>query len=248
MPYIGQPYHYLQSLDSTNAEAWRLYQRGALPPGGLVRAEYQSAGRGQQGARWDSQPGDNLLISTLLAPHQLPVRRLFALNQVAALAVRDTLAEYLSNARLSVKWPNDVMVADDKIAGILIETHLQQQQVAAAVLGIGLNVNQAAFPGGYTTNATSMQRELGRAVDREALLSQLCLRLTFFADYLAPDQLAVLQSQYHRYLYRRGQTALFRAGGERFQGQILGIDAEGLLRLQSARGIGHYAFKQIEYL
>ena len=119
----------------------------------LVTADYQTAGRGQRGNSWESERGQNLLLALVARPAFLPAAAQFRLSQTIALAVADTVARYTDD--VAVKWPNDVYVGDRKICGMLIENSLKGQQMHTSTIGIGLNVNETAFPE-YLPNPVSM--------------------------------------------------------------------------------------------
>ena len=136
---IGNRVLVFEETDSTNDLAARAGDDG-LPEGLVIFAESQRAGRGRLGRKWTSTPGQALLFSVLLRPATVPSARWPELTFCAALAVAET-AEQLAGQPARVKWPNDVLVAGRKIAGILLETH-HRQTPGFVVVGIGVNVSQ----------------------------------------------------------------------------------------------------------
>lgn len=157
--------HRVGTVASTQDAAFALAARGAAD-GTAVVADSQTAGRGRRGHRWHDEPGASLLVSvivrTALAAGTRPL-----LSYVAAVAVVETLRR-AAGIEARVKWPNDVLVAGRKVAGILLEA-----RDAVVVAGIGLNVSQRRFPPELAGRATSLALETGRAVDREAVLPVL---------------------------------------------------------------------------
>ena len=110
--------------------------------------DFQTAGRGQQGNGWESEKGKNLLFSTLLRDWQIPLERLFLLNQAVSLALYQAVLPTLPDdlqPYLTIKWPNDLYFKDRKLAGILIENLWQANRLHRSIAGIGLNVNQTRF-------------------------------------------------------------------------------------------------------
>src|SRR5690606_30509010 len=133
----------------------------------VVMAYEQTKGRGQRSASWSSNPNENLLFSLLLMPADLAVGKMFYLSKITALSVlsfMDNMAVY--NA--SIKWPNDIYVDGQKIAGILIENNLNSNKLASTVIGVGINVNQCVFE--ETLKATSMQLQTAEKYDLQSLL------------------------------------------------------------------------------
>ncbi|MEL6355806.1 MAG: biotin--[acetyl-CoA-carboxylase] ligase, partial [Bacteroidota bacterium] len=149
---IGKVALHYHELDSTNAEALRLLRSSKPPaPGTLIRADYQTAGRGQAGNYWHSSLGQNLLFSVVLYPKSFSAGELFRLTQVLCLSVAAVLQKHFENQNdlaqtIRIKWPNDVYIGERKVAGILVQNSLQGQQVKWSVAGVGLNVNESDFP------------------------------------------------------------------------------------------------------
>jgi BirA family biotin operon repressor/biotin-[acetyl-CoA-carboxylase] ligase len=168
--------HY-RSLGSTNDLARELARAG-YPHGAVVIADYQTAGRGRQGRRWEAQPGAALLCSTLLRP-ELPASALPSLAMAAALATADAVAA-VTGRPAALKWPNDVMASEAgggslrKVAGILAETAFAGERVEFVVLGVGMNVS--GHPPDLPT-ATDLARVAGQGVARSAALDALMANL-----------------------------------------------------------------------
>lgn len=141
------------------------------PHGYVLMAMEQTAGRGQRGNSWEAAPGLNITLSMMLRP-QVDAANQFAISEAVALAVVDTLVA-TGLAEVSVKWPNDIYVADRKICGILIENSLAGAMVARSVVGIGLNVNQPEFCSD-APNPVSMLQLLGRQTALEPLAQAMC--------------------------------------------------------------------------
>lgn len=156
-PKVSQTF---PELDSTNAEALRRIHAGGLPEhGSVLVARSQVQGKGQGSNGWFSSAGANLTLSLVLHPEHVPPSRVFALSQFTALAVARTVARHLPSetaARVRVKWPNDIYVGSQKIAGILIHNGLRAGRLHWSVVGIGLNVNETAFPPALRNIATSL--------------------------------------------------------------------------------------------
>jgi BirA family transcriptional regulator, biotin operon repressor / biotin---[acetyl-CoA-carboxylase] ligase len=173
---------YFDRLDSTNDEAWRWVEAGASHLT-LVVADEQTAGRGRAGRHWITPPGAALAFSLVLLPPALEPGLVPRLTPLGALAVHSAL-ERIYHLPALVKWPNDVLVGGSKVAGVLVETRWSGEKLAAAVIGIGINiapesVNAASrSPAGLNFPATCLELELKQLVDRLECLSAILYELT----------------------------------------------------------------------
>lgn len=234
---------YVPEVASTNLTA----REGGCPAGTLVTAEYQTAGRGQRGNRWQSHAGENLTFSVVLEPGFLVAEEQFCLSKVASLALTDTLADLGVAAR--IKWPNDIYVGDRKIAGILIENDLSGSVIRRSILGIGLNVNQTSFPA-ELPNPTSVTLQTGMEHERARVLATCYDHLCSRYAQLAQDR-AAIDRAYLKTIYRLGEEFSFvNRHGDPFRGTILGALPTGELQLRHSDDgtIRHYLFKEIEYI
>lgn len=220
---------FLPELDSTNRLA-KEYMRAGQVEGKVVQTGYQYQGRGQQGTTWLVERDQNLTFSVVLRPSFLASTDLFQLNQVAALAVSDTLAAYFPVNEIRIKWPNDILVRGKKICGILIETQLEGSRLSGAVAGIGLNVNQAGFPDNLRFPPTSMKIALGDTFDLHILLRILLdnlwaryAQLSFHREKIQKDYLALL--------YGLHMPVWAEVAGKKGLGVIRGVDHYGRLRM-----------------
>ncbi|CAH0999607.1 Bifunctional ligase/repressor BirA [Neolewinella maritima] len=221
-------------LASTNTALVTDLGTSAPPPHGAVYLTHeQTAGRGQGSNHWHSSPGANLTLSVLLRPDHLSVDRLLALTQFIALSVADTVQQHLPGKAVTVKWPNDVYVGDQKIAGVLLQNGLRGTQLQWAVAGIGLNVNESHFPAPLDRTATSLALQLGTSLSLDTVRDTLFAHLTAWYDVLEAGRYATLYDAYHERLYLREQMAEFEvtATGERLSACIQGVDPDGRLIL-----------------
>jgi BirA family biotin operon repressor/biotin-[acetyl-CoA-carboxylase] ligase len=143
---------WLERVDSTNDEARRHISE--IDNLSVVSALEQTKGRGQRGNRWSSQPGENLTFSLVVKDFRIKANEQSAISQATALSLVDLLSRHEIKAR--IKWPNDIYAGDEKICGILIENSLKGSEIDWSIIGIGLNVNQTAFPEDLP-NPTSMK-------------------------------------------------------------------------------------------
>lgn len=142
------------------------------PHGTVVTAHEQTAGRGQRGNSWESEPGANLTFSLVLRPQQWPAARQFELSMAVAVGVCRALRALLPAADVCVKWPNDIYAGDLKMVGILIENSISGAMITRSVAGIGINVNQTVFRSS-APNPVSMAQVAGHAFDLDSVLEDV---------------------------------------------------------------------------
>lgn len=152
MIQIGKNLITLQSIKSTNTYAAELVQREKPEEGTVIMTEYQENGRGQRETSWESERGQNLLASFIFYP-TINVADHFLFNQCIALGIHEMIKSELGN-NVTIKWPNDILVNEKKIAGILTETAISANKFQYAIAGVGINVNQKHFKN-YSPEATS---------------------------------------------------------------------------------------------
>lgn len=183
----GDRLFYLPATDSTNLQAMQMARHGA-EEGLVVLTDNQTAGKGRQGRRWVDVPGRDVLSSTLLRPRFSP----YWLVMIASLAVVEAIAE-VCGVTATIKWPNDVLIEERKVAGILIETSHDREGALVAVIGIGINVNgrigevaKQIGDAALVAKATTLETACGHPVAREALIARLLLHIE--KDYLLLQQ------------------------------------------------------------
>jgi BirA family biotin operon repressor/biotin-[acetyl-CoA-carboxylase] ligase len=249
---VGDRLVYLPTLESTNTLAMQLaFER---PDEGLVvLTDSQTAGKGRQGHRWVDVYGCNILASTVLRPKFPP----HLLVMVASLAVVDSMFE-ICGVTSTIKWPNDVLIGDRKVAGILIETSHDPWGRMVAIVGTGINVNgqiqdlsqKLASQAPLIANATTVETEWGQPVSREALMARLLQHIE--DDYLALQQESagsisagtpsygpfarLLRERWKGRLSSLGRTVSVRQGDSVISGIAENVDENGELLLRSNSG------------
>ena len=245
--FVGHNTVTLKEVDSTNT-----YLRQALsnfepfPEGTVIMAEAQFAGRGQIQNRWHSEAGKNLTISILLNPRFLPVQRQFDLNMAISLALNDVLSRYFPG-KAKIKWPNDSYIGNEKIGGILIENLVQGDVIKHAIIGIGLNINQARFPAD-SPNATSFKKILHTDYDLKRIMNEICGSVEARYLQLKAGNQSVLRADYLSKLYMKDEWTYFRIQDQTVAGQICDVSPEGLLAVITENGIQQFGFKEIEFI
>ncbi|MDQ7820037.1 MAG: biotin--[acetyl-CoA-carboxylase] ligase [Armatimonadota bacterium] len=224
---FGRPVVVLDRVGSTNDRAREMADAGA-PEGTAVIARVQTAGRGRRGRRWLSPPG-GLWMSVVLRPG-LPVAQWPLVGFAVALATADAAAA-TAGVRAALKWPNDVVVGDSKLAGVLVEA-----AGSAAVAGVGVNANLDvdALPAEVRQDATSLRSLTGSDVDLALLAADVLSRCEEYYDLLHQDPAAVVAA------WRRRSATLgrrVRTGGAReVEGVAEDVDDTGALVIRTAAG------------
>ena len=225
-PFGGRVRHY-REVRSTNDVAAELAEQGA-PHGTVVVADAQTAGRGRHGNRWFSPAGTGLYVSVLVRTVSAPV-----LTLAAGVAVAEALGTGAGLAA-TLEWPNDIMVDAGgrrrKVAGILAEAATARERVARVIVGIGVNLRDAAWPAELAGRAGSVEGLTGRPVDPANLLVEL---LAAFASRCAEVESGVLAGLLARWEAlapsSRGVTVEWSVGSVRHRGVTEGIDGDGAL-------------------
>ncbi len=234
---FGRALRAFATIGSTNTEAAAWAAEGA-PEGAVVLAELQTAGRGRMGRTWEARAGRNLTFSVVLRP-SLPPERFGLLTLAASVAVAETVASFTAPLDAEIKWPNDVLLEGRKCCGMLLESSFSGQKRPTVILGIGLNVNQDAFPPALAERATSMLLATGRRTPRAPLLAALLARLEPAYDRLVHDGGAAVRQAYEARLSGLGRRATLYLSGTRapVRGVLAGITETGALRVETGDGL-----------
>ena len=220
---------HLETVCSTNDEIKRLMGQGALPDLSCLTANNQTSARGQRGNSWASDAGKNIALSMYKQFQGLPLEEVFSsfLNDV------------------SIKWPNDIMVRGKKIAGVLTETGVIGNNISWAIIGIGVNVQQANFMG--LPHASSFLLEGLASLQPETLLSKILPVLEKYVVQVEQTTYAQMRSQYEPKLFGFKTQKEFKESGEQaFLASVEGIDQNGALRLKKAKGVlSSYQLKEV---
>jgi BirA family biotin operon repressor/biotin-[acetyl-CoA-carboxylase] ligase len=217
-------------IDSTNREAADLARAGA-PAGVVVVADHQTAGRGRLGRTWEAPPGSSLLASVLLRP-ELDAARLHLVTMAVALAAADACHE-VAGFTPRLKWPNDLVVDERKLGGILAEASFAGDRARWVVVGIGLNVNwPAELPDELAGIAVAANHVARRPVDREQLLTALLERL---ARRL--ESLDALVDDCRERCATIGRDVRVELPDEVLTGRAVDIDDDGHLLVDTGAGV-----------
>jgi BirA family biotin operon repressor/biotin-[acetyl-CoA-carboxylase] ligase len=232
--YIGREIHYYPEVDSTNEVAKRLAQEG-VPEGTIVIAESQRRGRGRRGKKWLS-PSGGVWMTIILRP-DIPPSKAPQLTLVTGVAVAETLDQ---ECRLDVgiKWPNDILIGEKKVCGILTEASANPQGLEYVVVGIGidLNVDVNNFPPELREGATSLKHELEKEISGAKLVQQFLSNFEKLYNDFKTGKFPEILNQWRRLSKTIGTSVEVHKKGRIVRGEAVGINKEGVLILETDDG------------
>jgi len=235
----------LDATLSTNDMAKELLALGQKKEDTAIWAVDQTAGRGQQGTGWYAKPGESLTFSLIKYFDKLPAEKATGLNMAVSLGIYKALESY-QLPDLAIKWPNDILSAGRKLAGILIENQLRSAFIDSAIIGVGLNVNNDQFP--QLPKATSMKLASGRSFEIEPLYKEVCRHILELLRTTLDFE--TLKAGYESVLFMHNKTSFFEdRTGQRFEGRITGVSRAGKLCIALDSGdIREFGVKEVELL
>jgi BirA family biotin operon repressor/biotin-[acetyl-CoA-carboxylase] ligase len=240
---IGRKIIFKESLDSTNNYAANLLKDGLLVDGTVIVSGEQTAGKGQRNAQWHAEPYKNIIFTCFVEYANLSVDSQDAITHFVSLAIIDFLNE--KNVFAEIKWPNDILIGNAKISGVLIENQLKSHRCVSSIIGIGINVNQTAF-GDW--NATSMQLQTGTHYDIQELVFSLIEKLQNRFNQIQAFDLSALKEEYLDKMWLKGKTSQFEDENGRFEGVIQGTDHHGRLLIKCQEDVRTFDLKQIRFI
>lgn len=220
LTFFGTPVVHLKEINSTNEYLKNVTTHAPM----LIVADYQTDGRGQYGKVWESATNQNLTFSFQWHPKNLKVDEGFKISQLVTLVILDTLNQFITPFKAYIKWPNDIIIKDKKVCGILIEPSIQNNLIQKVVVGIGLNVNQTLFPENMP-NASSLSKLFqDRTWEINAILEKMIASFEI--------QLPILQNIdtrlfFNSNLLKINEIVTIKKGIETLQCINLGVNEEG---------------------
>ena len=240
---IGQKIIHLDTVDSTNNYAANLLKSGNLKSGTVILADDQFAGRGQRTNHWSANARENLTFSIVLTNVNMSVTDQYRLTEIISF----TMVDYLDSIGISatIKWPNDIMIDRKKIAGILVENQIGGESINNTIIGVGLNVNQIEFEGFI---ATSIRKEKGHEFSIREVLFGIIEKFNMNWMSLMKIPYNKLDRLYHENLFLLGQIAPYKDAQGGFEGQIIGVETNGRLKVKKGTNTVYYMMKEIEFI
>ncbi|WP_430931935.1 biotin--[acetyl-CoA-carboxylase] ligase [Saccharicrinis sp. 156] len=235
-----------ERLPSTNNQLKSLRKDQAIPEFTVVITCAQTAGKGQAGNSWESEPGKNLTFSLLLKPTFIEIQNQFVISKAVALGIIDVFMNFSQD--FSIKWPNDIYYRNQKIGGILIENAISRNIITESIVGIGLNINQEVFTSD-APNPVSLKNITGTDIELNNLLEQVVNAILKYLEKIKTLNSDSLNRQYLNNLYRKEGFHPYKDANGEFMARITGINEYGHLELETSHGDKRsYAFKEVEFV
>jgi BirA family biotin operon repressor/biotin-[acetyl-CoA-carboxylase] ligase len=232
---IGTKIHLFSNVDSSNTVAFQLALKGASE-GEVVVVDSQTTGKGRMGRRWESPAGVNIYLSIILRP-LFPPGKIPLITLMTAVACAEGIEE-LTGLLPGIKWPNDLLLGEKKLGGILTEADMEMDRINFVIVGIGINVNmpRSAFPSSIRDTATSLREALSKQVSRVPLIQALLWKFEQWYTRFKEGRGEAIKGRWEELARIRGKEVAIDFMGETVQGQALEIDADGALLVQEAGG------------
>jgi len=219
----------LDAIDSTNDFLKGLIQNQSVENFTVVTAKKQTKGKGQMGSIWHTEESKNIITSILIKNILSKPEAVFELNIIVAIYIIEALKK-INIPALSIKWPNDIMSDNKKIAGILIENIFKEKGNIESIVGIGLNINQTNFEN--LPKATSLKNIMNQDFEAEEILEEIITNLQFYTEKIKSEEADLLWKTYHKLLFKMGKPVVFEnSNQEKFMGIIQAVNRNGQLEV-----------------
>jgi BirA family biotin operon repressor/biotin-[acetyl-CoA-carboxylase] ligase len=248
--FIGQHILELDETESTNTYAINLIKEVQVAEGTIVFTHNQTKGRGQVGNTWQAETGKNLTFSLVLHPNFLAVDKQFYLSKITSLAVFGMLTDFLNTSLydIKIKWPNDILVNDKKIAGILIENILRGNFLQSSVIGVGININQQSFSN-VDKQATSLSVLLQKDFDLKEMLHAFCKHFEALYLSLKQSNFDKISQTYFKQLYKFDEWIVYQSKERKFKAKIIKVEESGSLVLTTEQDETlKFNFKEVQLI
>lgn len=245
---LGSHIIWLPVADSTNDHAKYLLKQQPVPPyGTVVVAEWQTHGRGQRQNIWHAEKGKNITLSLIVYPNFLKTTEQFLLSQIVSVGIADFLNN-LIHLPVSIKWPNDILIHNKKVSGLLIENIVNKEWLKESIIGIGLNVNQTEFPETLINKAISLKQISGVEYHLPTLILDLLSSIEKYYLKAMHGQQRIIKESYLQRLFQYQIISDYRIRGQHVAATIEGISQEGLLLMRVKDQIIALCQHEVEYL
>ncbi len=235
----------LNKTGSTNDYAIELLLKKDVLDGTIIWALEQTKGKGEGGSKWESEAGLNLTLTIIFRPSFLLPQNQFYLLQTVALGVYDYIKIYTDD--VFIKWPNDLYIGGNKIAGILIENSIIGEEINYSIAGIGININQTKFSSSLE-NPISLKISTNNHYELEESLGLLYQHIGNNYQLLKERKYKEINSRYQSVLYKLEKLSVFHFQGKMIRGKIKGVTDSGELLLELESGEKQsFGFKELIY-
>lgn len=241
---VGHKIIRLDKVDSTNTFLSENLNNSDFFEGIIVVANQQLKGRGQGQNIWLSKDGENLLFSILLKP-KCDLNYQYHLNQLIANSICQTLKLYGLDSQ--IKWPNDILVKNKKIAGILIENKIKGKILDSSIVGIGLNIEQSEFPI-ELVNPTSMLLELQKNIDKDDVLNNFIIQLEKNYFQFKRKEFDLINKEYQFNLFGKNKKISFLIKNKQVEGVLKSVNNQGQLVVEINDALQNYSNSEIKII
>jgi BirA family transcriptional regulator, biotin operon repressor / biotin---[acetyl-CoA-carboxylase] ligase len=219
----------LNAIESTNSFLKELILTQFVDNFTIVITGNQTKGKGQVGAVWDSEPGKNLTFSVLVKDVLIESSSVFILNTLVSISIIKALEKFKIK-NLAIKWPNDILSDQKKIAGILIENIFKGNNEIVSIVGIGLNINQLYFEN--LPQASSLAILNNKEFEKDLILEEIHNQIKFYCNQFSNNVKKDFWDEYHNYLFKKNIPSVFLdADNHKFMGIIKGVSSFGRLQV-----------------
>ena len=239
---FGSQIFRLDSVESTNNFAAKLIEQRLCENGALILAGIQTSGKGQRDAIWESDSNKNILCSYVYFPDNMSVDSLAIFNCCFSLAVITALSQFGIDA--SIKWPNDILINNKKVAGILIENEISHGQIKSMIFGLGLNVNQLLFNNHLATSMAIVQET---TYDLNEVSVTISKEINQWVSYIEINN-SWIKTQYLNHLFGYQKLLRFKIWSGEVVGTINGVNDRGELEVELQGKVETFANKEISFL
>ena len=246
--FLGKNLIQFPTIDSTNNYATKLINETNIPNGTVILADFQTNGRGQREKYWDSEALQNLTFSIIYFPNNLLVDYQYTLNKAIALGILGFCNQFSpSTQKPTIKWPNDILINNEKVCGILIENALSDRLIKSSIIGIGININQKIFSNGI--KATSLSKITQQDFDLKESLNLLLLYIEKQLEFLEEGLFEKIDLAYKNNLFGINEWRKYGYQGKVIDAKITDISRYGALELETPnKSTIKCGVKEIEFL
>ena len=244
---IGKNIEYYTQLKSTNNEAWEIIKEGSQS-GTLIITDNQISGKGRNGNEWESKSGKSLTFSLIYQPRTIPVEKIGLLSILSGISILDGLKELNINGGL--KWPNDIILNDKKIGGILCESKINKKIIEWVVIGVGINVNESMddFDLNLTKKASSLFIELGQNTQRERVIAGILNNMELLLERFESDSNFDVSKDWNNYCTHNNKKVSFKKNNMTHYGLFKNITIDGKCIIESDGKNNSYSGESISDL
>ena len=222
--FFGKEIEQYTWTESTNVDAWELIDEG-VEEGTILITDKQTAGKGRDGRKWHSVPGKSLTISLILKP-EMDSQTAGWFPLMTGVAIVEALDQL--GLKTLLKWPNDILINNKKLGGILCESRIQGDKLEWVVIGLGINVNEQENEMDNELNATSFYIETGRSIQRELVLATILNQLeSVYTSFRTDRDLSIISEKWTDYCHHVDKTITFKENEHKKTGIFVGINERG---------------------